>query len=587
MNQQQAGQPRLTPDDQETAVLLSLAYLGQLTLAQLARLLLTSERTIQRRLTQDADSLTKRGLITRIDRAGVVDDSGMPSRGVAWWRLTEEGHRHIRTHAQYPSNSLGHDEQYPARPAAIRKGRLQHDSLVAETVVCLVEAARAQGRSLSGVFARLELKLNPFHSAPWADALVVCHTSQEQSGSHPTPWTRNMATGAEDDWAFVVELDRATEPLATIGGKAREYATMMGDQRWKQHWTERFGSQLPRILWVVPNAQRGEQVQRVWQEHWPEGRWYIATPEQLRSNSWQRSLSGERETVRFFKLPKSGPTGAAQSPQSQLAVAGQSTQGAQLSTTSTAPPRTTEAVPSRPVATGGAQGVTPDTTFRVSVLLTSLNQTFAPNDKCAQLLDEAGRVLSETTLQLGRANFRLPSSEQAMRLRLPELQVEVKLGAGHNSIDLQIPEPLAPDLPSRRRHDDEPYQWSNSAFERAIDQAYHACDALSRSVNKQSDEFMQRTVGEGGAGRILLGLLLAYLSIFPVGLSFVGQALCVLLRVFVRLTRAISWTLSTVWKCAWSKPDHPVLTGLARLLLALVFVVWLPIATWSYYNTGF
>jgi hypothetical protein len=223
MNQQQAGQPRLTPEDQETAVLLSLAYLGQLTLAQLARLLLASERTIQRRLTQDNDSLAKRGLIARIDRAGGNGD-GMPTRGVAWWRLTEEGHRYIRTHGQFPSNNLGHDEQYPARPAAIRKGRLQHDSLVAETVICLVEAARAQGRELSGLFARLELKLNPFHSAPWADALVVCHTTQGQPDSHPIPWTRNRPTGGDQVWSF------------------------------------------------VPSEQRGEQVQRVWQEIWPGGR---------------------------------------------------------------------------------------------------------------------------------------------------------------------------------------------------------------------------------------------------------------------------------------------------------------------------
>ena len=97
----------------------------------------------------------------RIDRADTVDDNGMPSRGMAWWRLTEEGHRYIRTHAQYPSNSLGHDEQYPARPAPIRKGRLQHDSLVAETVVCLVEAARAQGRSSSRLGGRLYNRRGP------------------------------------------------------------------------------------------------------------------------------------------------------------------------------------------------------------------------------------------------------------------------------------------------------------------------------------------------------------------------------------------------------------------------------------------
>lgn len=578
MTQQQAGQPRLTPEDQETAVLLSLAYLGQLTLAQLARLLLTSERTIQRRLTQDADSLAKRGLIARIDRAGGSDNSGMPTRGVALWRLTDEGHRSIRTHAQYPSNNLGHVEQYPARPAAIRKRRLEHDALVAETVVCLVEAARAQSSGFSGVFARLELKLNPFHSAPWADALIVCHIGPEHANAHPIPWTRDLPTGGERDWVFFVELDRATEPLATIGGKAREYATMMADVRWRRHWEERFGGRQPRLLWVVPDARRCTQVQQVWQEIWPGGQWYITTFEELRSNSWQRFRAGERGIVQFFTPPRP--------------AAGSGTQAAMSATP--ASPASQEAkqnpqpggVTTVPTALSPPVTASTARTIHVGLLLTSGFQTIAAGDRQVQLLDAAGRVVSEATLQIGRAQLSLPAPEQAVRLRVPELRVEVVLGAGRDSIDIQIPEPSppAPDPRFERQPGNEPRQWGDAAFERAIDDAYHSCGAISRRVTKQSDELMQKAVDEGGAGRVLLGLLLAYLSIFPVGLSFIGQALCVLLRGFTRLVRAINWMLGTVWNCAWGKPQHRVLTVLARTLLVLAFVMWLPLASWSYYD---
>lgn len=73
---------RLTPDEQELSLLLSLAYLGQLTLDQLARLTQCSARTLQRRLTQDADSLVKRAWVERVDRAAFDDQLGIPNRVV-------------------------------------------------------------------------------------------------------------------------------------------------------------------------------------------------------------------------------------------------------------------------------------------------------------------------------------------------------------------------------------------------------------------------------------------------------------------------------------------------------------------------
>lgn len=224
-------------------------------------------------------------------------------------------------------------------------------------------------------------------------------------------------------------------------------------------------------------------------------------------------------------------------------------------------------------------------TLRVGLLLTSGFQTIAATDRRVQLLDASGRLVSEATLRLRRAQLSLPASEQAVRLRVPELRVEVALGAGRDGIELQIPEPPpTPEPRFERRPGDEPRQWGDAAFERALDDAYHACGATSRSVKKQSDELMQRAVDEGGAGRLLPGLLLAYLSVFPVGISFIGQAFCVLLRGLVRLGRAVGWMLGTVWSCAWGKPQHRVLTVLARSLLTLAAVVWLPLASWDYYD---
>lgn len=572
MTQQQAGQHRLTPEEQETAVLLSLAYLGLLTLPQLARLLLTSERTIQRRLTQDDDSLAKRGLVARVDRAAGVDQRGVPTRGVAWWQLTDEGQRAIRSHAQYPSNHLGHNEQYPARPALVRKGRQEHDSLVAETVICLLEAARAQGQSVSGVFARLELKLNPFHSAPWADALVVYHTAVGQPGAHPIPWTRDLPTSAESDFAFVVELDRATEPLATLGGKAVEYKTMFEDYRWQRHWSERFGPSLPRILWVVPNAQRGAQVQRVWQEQWPEGRWYIATLDEMRNNAWQRSLGGERTTTPFFKqLAPAQATAIAP----VTAVAAGSTR-APAATTSAASKQTMVVAPLRR---------DPPREFILKLRFTDPGHALLAMGARVELLDAMGNVIDAARILGGSAHLPTPVPEHPVRLRLPTWRIDLALDASRATLELRLPEPPPPRYPSRLwRFLGEVEPWGGTGFERALDQSYHACAAYANRVNEQTDAQMQEATRTGSMGSILAGGLAAFASILPLGLAFVGQCLCVLLRLTLRLARAVGWALGTAWDCAWNVPGSPVLQTLARLLLALTLLVWLPLASWNFYD---
>jgi hypothetical protein len=327
----------------------------------------------------------------------------------------------------------------------------------------------------------------------------------------------------------------------------------------------------------VPDARRCTQVQQVWQEVWPDGQWYITTFEELRNNYWQRSRAGERGVVQFFTPPRQATGSNGQ--ESPTAATDASSQGAKLSPlpagVATSP---TASLPSTAAATSR--------TLRVGLLLTSGLQTIAASDRRVQLLDAAGRVVSEAKLQSGRAQLSLPALEQAVRLHVPELRIEVALGAGRESIDIQLPEPPppAPDPRFERQPGDEPRKWGDGAFERAIDDAYHSCGELSRRVNRQNDELMQRAIDEGGAGRLLLGLLLAYLSIFPAGLGFTGQALCVLLRGLVRLGLAVGWLLGTVWGCAWGKPKQRSLTVLARVLLALAFVVWLPLASWGYYD---
>lgn len=119
--------------------------------------------------------------------------------------------------------------------------------------------------------------------------------------------------------------------------------------------------------------------------------------------------------------------------------------------------------------------------------------------------------------------------------------------------------------------------WGYAELAEALDAAARRCGALTERVNTQTAARMR--AAEGGAGGLLAGLLLAYVSIAPAGLGLVGESLCLLLRGLLRLARAAGWALGVIWGCAWGEAAGPAAAALARLLLALALVVWLPLAS--------
>lgn len=127
-----------------------------------------------------------------------------------------------------------------------------------------------------------------------------------------------------------------------------------------------------------------------------------------------------------------------------------------------------------------------------------------------------------------------------------------------------------------------PAHWGYAELAEALDAAARRCGALTERVNAQTAARMR--AAEGGAGGLLAGLLLAYVSIAPAGLGLVGESLCLLLRGLLRLARAAGWALGVIWGCAWGEAVGPAAAALARLLLALALVVWLPLAAWDTYD---
>lgn len=306
--------PRWSIAEQDTMLLLSLAYLGPLTLEQLAQLTTIHERSVRRRLTQDTTSLKNRGLIARHEQGDFDTATGTPQRGGAVWALRDPGKQEIARHAQYPRHTLARDAQYPARRAVPRgESVARHDALVVATTIDLLVTARQQRPGLAGIFVRLEHKLSPFQTAPWSDALLAVHWAVPQPDQHPLPWTRNLPLQGQDHHNLLLEVDRGTEPGGTIAGKAQEYRRAWEEPRWQTWWREQYGS-LPHILWVVPDATRRALVQRCWVEAWPQGRWYLATVADAQANTWQRWEHGTLTTVQLFAPPPPTPAAAAPPP---------------------------------------------------------------------------------------------------------------------------------------------------------------------------------------------------------------------------------------------------------------------------------
>ena len=211
------------------------------------------KRTIRRRLTESPDGLLPKGWVERIDRGTFNTSTGTPTRRESFWRLTPKGRAQIQTHAQAAVAAVSYDEQYPAKPTMPRSRTIEHDHLVAQTVIAMVCAARRQ-YGLAAVFVRFEMKLNPFANAPFADAFLIIHKS-DQASAHPIPWSRDFPTCTEDTALFAIEADNDTEPLSTIQRKAVNYANMLDDPRWQKQWRQ-IHRVVPRIVWVAPNQDR-------------------------------------------------------------------------------------------------------------------------------------------------------------------------------------------------------------------------------------------------------------------------------------------------------------------------------------------
>jgi hypothetical protein len=283
-----ATEPAVDP----AAVLLSLAWLGELTLDHVRRLHFPERRepTVRRLLARlkqhDPPLIQLRRRAARVSAGAgqrtatrTQEPVTRPLPGV--WSLTPGGHELVRKHAQYPLKDT--KAQYQARAVGNRRKQLlEHDLLLADLVVKMIELTRP---CLSGIYVGHELRLDPDSPRPLMDGLIVLHFDGALILPGSVPWTKDLATPHERQVRCAIEIDRGTEPIATIAAKAHAYRNVFTNERWYAWWETRYG-QRPVILWVVPDEARLQAVWHNWAQTWPEGWFTIATVADVTANCW-------------------------------------------------------------------------------------------------------------------------------------------------------------------------------------------------------------------------------------------------------------------------------------------------------------
>lgn len=283
------------PKEDAHELLVSLALLSEATKAQLRDIhfprksLKSMQRALAPLLSADPPLVEERR------RYAFNPGAGTPSPQVSAYRLTEAGHSAVRHDPRYPVKT-GPD-QYAARLSDPTNSQtLEHDLLGTAGIVALVGHARQQG--LSGLFLRREIQLDPEQRAPRIDALLVFHMGGPV-GAGIQSWTKDLPGGDELRRVIAFEIDRSTEAISVIRGKARSYRRAEAKLSVHEHWTTHYG-RMPLILWLAPDEKRLATIGQAWADEWPEGTWLLATAERLRDNRCVAYHERALHEVRLF-----------------------------------------------------------------------------------------------------------------------------------------------------------------------------------------------------------------------------------------------------------------------------------------------
>ena len=252
-------------------ILISLALLGEATKMHLTAIHFPSSPL--RRIERHLQPLMARGLVERRTRYAFDKQRGVPVPSPHAYRLSSHGHELVTNDPRYPIQT-GTDEYRVRLPNPTTTQVQEHDLLGTEAISWLVVLARGGG--LSGMFLRRELQLDPQSRAPRIDAVLVCHFGGPQLADGAFAWTKNPPADDEQRVPLALEVDRNTEAISVIRGKAVRYQEALERQRTQDYWATHYG-RVPIIFWIAPTERRLAAIHRAWLEAWPDGEWALAT----------------------------------------------------------------------------------------------------------------------------------------------------------------------------------------------------------------------------------------------------------------------------------------------------------------------
>lgn len=208
--------------------------------------------------------------------------AGTPLRQHTMWSLTKEGRAWLKDHDLFP----------PAHKLPRHRRVLSHDTMTAETIVRMIELGRPA--ALSGIYVEQELRLNPPHRRPIMDSLVILRTGGAYPFPNAVPWTSDPKMPGEKRRRYAIESDGGKEPESVIAGKAQAYRAAA-----TQAWVERYG-RFPIVVWVVRTEARLRDINRIWAEVWPEGKWLLTVDSWLPYDRWIEYHNGQTRARTLF-----------------------------------------------------------------------------------------------------------------------------------------------------------------------------------------------------------------------------------------------------------------------------------------------
>lgn len=261
-------------------LLAGLAWLREASIDHIHRLWFpdysaTGVRKLLRRL--EADDLIERRMWA-LPRPRI----GTPARQPTMWSLTAEGRSWLKDHDLFP----------PTYKVRRHRRVLSHDTMTTDAIVRMIELGRPAG--LSGIYVEQELRLNPPHRRPIMDSLVILRTGGTYPFPNAVPWSSDPRMPGEKRRRYAIESDGGKETESVIAGKAQAYRAAATPA-----WMERYG-RFPIVVWVVRTEARLQDINRIWSEMWPDGKWLLTVDSWLPDDRWVEYHGGTVRTRTLF-----------------------------------------------------------------------------------------------------------------------------------------------------------------------------------------------------------------------------------------------------------------------------------------------